>query len=421
MPSAATAPGSALPRRPVAAILTFLFITFLVLFPKGGVKLGEIPLTWGYLLFGLTLPFILVVRLLAFPFRFRVRTLATFASLLPFNILFFYSCRANGYSSLGLALSTFVSLLVIPFAFLIVYPAFLKGLDGERLSRLFRFSILAAALFGLFLFFLYPLTGKILEIPYLTVNADDYGMLEWTKHISRGYFLKLISTYNNGNVYGVATLILLPLYDKLEPRLWRRNTLKLALICTLSRTVWAGLVLEQLLSLLRVLLESAHTFPRVPLGATLRRGSVVLVTFFAILAGLFATSGTLGFLFDPQLGGRTAGVAASVQHITFVPSWPVGAFSEIIYSSALRDFGILGLLSLILIFAFPIVLFFSQPSIARSPFASPPSKASSSTWCSPARTAPSTSSLSWPSTGLPTWSSSKAGPATPPRLQQKWE
>ena len=53
--------------------------------------------------------------------------------------------------------------------------------------------------------------GKFIEIPFLTVNAGDYGTLESTKHINRGGYLKLISTYNNGNVYGVATLILLPL------------------------------------------------------------------------------------------------------------------------------------------------------------------------------------------------------------------
>ena len=36
------------------------------------------------------------------------------------------------------------------------------------------------------------------------MNASDYGELEITKNIGRGFFYKLISTYNNGNLYGVA-------------------------------------------------------------------------------------------------------------------------------------------------------------------------------------------------------------------------
>lgn len=352
---------------PITAALTALLTLFLVLFPKGGIKLGSVPLTWGYLLLGATLPVLTVIRGLAFPLRVKRSALAVMGSLVPFFILFFFSAEQNGLSSFGEAISTFTSVFVLPFAFLLIYPAFLPYVDGVRFERLFRFSILSAALFGIFLFFLYPLTGHLFEIPYLTVNAADYGMIETYKHINRGGFLKLISTYNNGNVYGVATLILLPLYNKLEPRLWRRNTIKFALILSLSRTVWFGLVAEQLLSLLRLGAGALLTFPRIVLGPAVKRGAFLLLTFGSVVAGLTFTSGKLAFLFDSQLGGRTEGLKAALSNVSWLPAVPVQYFGEIIYTSALAFYGITGLLSIVLIFAFPILLLMSDQACVRSP------------------------------------------------------
>ena len=354
-------------RHPIAAVLAALLTLFLVLFPKGGIKFGDVPLTWGYLLLGLTLPVLAIVRFFAFPLRARWGAVAAMASLVPFQMLFLYSAKQNGVDSFGEAISIFTSLFVLPFTFLLVYPVFLPFIDGARLDRLFRFSIFSAAAFGIFLFFLYPLTGHLFEIPYLTVNAGDYGMIEKYKHINRGAYLKLISTYNNGNVYGVATLILLPLYNALEPRLWRRNLLKFALILSLSRTVWFGLVAEQLLSLVRLGANAALTFPRIALGSAVKRGAVILLTGGGILIGLSFTSRNLAFLFDSQLGGRTDTLRAATQNVTWLPAIPVQLFGEVVYATALSSYGLAGLLSIVLIFALPIFLLLRDRSCLRSP------------------------------------------------------
>ena len=354
-------------RYPVATALVGLLVIFLVLFPKGGIKISSVPITWGYLLLGLPLPVLALIRLVGFPLRFRRTALIAVATVIPFDVLFLYSCRQNGVASVGDAMSTFVNFFLFPPAFLLVYPAFLDRIDGARLSRLLRFCMLSAALFGLVLFVVYPLTGNLLEVPYLTVNADDYGLIDSTKHITRGAFLKLISTYNNGNVYGVATLILLPIYNTLEPKAWRRNTMKLALILTLSRTVWAGLIFEQLLSLGRIAFESAPTFPRVKLGPALRRSLVLFVTAGAIVAGLTLTFGDLSFLFDENLGGRSAGLISAFHNITLLPAIPVIPFNEIIYAAALAEYGVAGFFSIILIFLMPLALFASNPAVLRSP------------------------------------------------------
>ena len=354
-------------RHPIAAALAALLTLFLVLFPKGGVKFGDVPLTWGYLLLGVTLPLLAIVRFFAFPLRARWGAVAAVASLVPFQLVFFYSVKQNGVDSFGEAISTFASLFVLPLAFLLIYPVFLPWIDGVRFERLFRFSIFSAAVFGIFLFFLYPLTGHLFEIPYLTVNAGDYGAIEAHKHINRGAYLKLISTYNNGNVYGVATLILLPLYNALEPRLWRRNLLKFALILSLSRTVWFGLVAEQLLSLVRLGADAALTFPRIALGPAVKRAGVILLTGGGILFGLSFTARNLTFIFDSQLGGRTDTLRAAAENVTWLPVIPVQLFGEVVYATALSSYGIAGLLSVVLIFTLPIVLLLRDQSCLRSP------------------------------------------------------
>ena len=123
-----------------------------------------------------------------------------------------------------------------------------------------------AALWGIFNFFWHPFTGHFVEVPYLTVNAAITASLEYTKHIARGRYLKLISTYNNGNLYGVCTLMLLPLYNHFEKKRWRRWVLKIALLLTLSRGVWVGIVLEQLLSVIVVLSRAGQQFSAVASG-----------------------------------------------------------------------------------------------------------------------------------------------------------
>jgi hypothetical protein len=220
----------------------------------------------------------------------------------------------------------------------------------------------------LFLFCFYPLTGKLIEIPYLTVNAADYGLLEQSKHIVRGIGLKLIATYNNGNVYGAATLILLPLFEKLESHRWRRWLVRLALVLTLSRTVWAGLIVEQALSVLRVGLQSVAGFPRVRAGRAVRRVLVAVGMLSMVGLGLLASSSQLSFLFDAALGGRASGIEQALSNPTWLPAQPIFALAEVVYTSTLAGFGILGALAIILILEFPLALFLSEYRvILRSP------------------------------------------------------
>jgi hypothetical protein len=351
---------------PITSAMSWLLLTFLVLFPKGGFKVGDTPLTWGYLILGMTAVPLMMVRLLAFPLKFSPRVIFAVASVIPFQVIYLYSYRVNGVEDAGYAISVFVSFFVLPVVFLLIYPPFLDRIEGWQFESYFRTCIFVAGGYGIFLFFWHPITGHFIEIPFLTVNAADYGLLETTKHIDRGEFFKLISTYNNGNLYGVATLMVLPLYNLFEPRRWRRNVIKIALVLTLSRTIWAGLIVDQVLSLLWLLGRNALTFPRLYLGGAAKRVVAVLITIGLVMSALLFNSKTIAFLFDSSLGGRT-GEAVAFLHPTFLPDMQLKGFAEMLYGSALTDYGIAGFLSIVLIFVGPLLIFAVNPRIVRSP------------------------------------------------------
>jgi hypothetical protein len=349
----------------LAGVISWLLLTFLVMFPKGGIKLGAAPLTWGYGLLALLFIPLALVRVLGEPLRTSPLTLAAFASMFPFQVILLYSYWANGTDNTTFLVALILAFIFLPAVFLGILPGFLRLVNFERFRRHFCFCILAAALWGIFLFFYHPIMGHFIEIPYLTVNAGDYGQLENTKHIDRGAYLKLISTYNNGNLYGVATLILLPLYLLLEPKRWKRNVVRIALVLTLSRTVWAGLIMEQLLSLAVKLPAVVSRFPRVRPGRVLPQLLAIGTTVVLVLVGLVFNGNGPAFLFDRQLGGRLNELD-SFEDPTLLPTRQIGAFSELLYSSALKNYGIIGFFAVMLIFLMPVLLIVWKPWIIHS-------------------------------------------------------
>jgi hypothetical protein len=222
-------------------------------------------------------------------------------------------------------------------------------------------------MWGLLLFFTRPILGHFIQIPYFTVNAGDYGNLELTKHISRGAYYKLISTYNNGNLYGVATLILLPLYQTLEKVRWRRWTVLAALLLTLARTVWAGLMIAEALPLVSIILKQAETFPVVHLGKAARSVLALILTSGLILVALtFNSYGSLAFLFDPSAGGRTDRLQI-FNDLTWLPTHAVRGFDEVVYVTAAETLGWIGFAAFVLIMISPLLLLLLDKTALRSP------------------------------------------------------
>ena len=355
-----------------SAALTFLacvLVVLLILIPKGGVRLAGIPLTWGYLLLIALTPPALAVRFLAMPLLFPRRVLGTMLLLLPMQGCFLYAGMLYGIESFGFVVGTFAGLFALPWIFILLFGPLFPWINEKTLRRWFCGCVFWAAAWGLLLFVLYPLTHHDIEIPYITVNAADYGTIDSGKSNARGLFLKLVSTYNNGNIYGVATLLLFPLYARLESRRWRRMVVRLALLLTLARTVWVGLILTELLSLVPPLYAQIRTFPVLYLGEARRRFAAVLLTIFLVFGSVSLVTlraGNLGFLFDRSLGNRTSQYDVASQ-TTFLPEQSLHGFQEVLYASAAEFWGVVGLFAFTLLMLSPLLVTVCSRGALRSP------------------------------------------------------
>ena len=311
---------------PILSILLFYTIAF----PKGGIKVGDVPLTIGYALTGaLLILSLLRGSRLSLPFD---RLLA----ILPCLFLGLWSAfvvTVNGTQSIGFTISYFISALYLPIFGLTFFSSLILDEHHNRIERTLLWAVRFIVVYGIFLFIFRQVTGHWIEVPYVTVNAADIGQLD-DKHINRGGIFKLISTYNNGNIFGVAVAIMAPIYLRLEPSKLLRIALYAALFLTLSRTVWIGAIL---ILLLRATSQGIRPLTLLYLSA----GLMLIAGMIAFLLNLLGTD--LSFVFDSNLGGRTNQLTV-LDHIRFIPQDAVGELPEIVYAGILEQFGIPGLL-----------------------------------------------------------------------------
>ncbi|HEV2734073.1 MAG TPA: hypothetical protein VGV85_04505 [Longimicrobiaceae bacterium] len=341
------APASpSLPGRFEKGVIAVL-VAFLLVFPKGGIKLAGVPLTWGYIFLGLAFAWLPLALLLGRSASVRVVRLLVPALLVPFQLVVWWGLLANGTDGMGFAISLIVSFFFIPLMLVLVLGIHLDRIDLGFLFRLIRWGVFAVAVYGIFLFFFRLKTGAFIEVPFMTVNAGDVGGLE-DKYIDRGGVFKLISTYNNGNIYGVSILILMPLYAWLERSVPRQLVVKFSLLLTLSRTVWVGLILFEVLH--RVFVKRVSP----------RAIAVLLASLLMVLAGLWYALDLMGWdvghLFDRRLGGRV-GQLAALEEATVLPHTRFRDILEIVYLGVLHNFGIVGLGSYLLAMTGPLLLY----------------------------------------------------------------
>jgi hypothetical protein len=324
-----------------------LLLMFLVAFPKAGIKVSDVPLTIGYTLIGLITTGAWLSNLGQRRYRTLPRGSSTaYALSLPFQGVML-AMMVNLHSTIiGNSISFVVSFIFLPLAFLLILVPQISTLDPDTFNRYLRRCISFIALYGLILFFYLLATGKFIEVPFLTVNADDVGTLG-DKDINRGGgIFKLISTYNNGNIYGVCVLMLLPLYDLIQRSLFWRLVVRISLLLTLSRTVWFGLLVYELIATVYL--------RQIKRSTLLYVGISVVIVCAAILLILRWMGLDVSFLFDPDLGGRTGVVQATKFY--FVPYYAVHFPSEIIYINVVNALGVAGLFFFMVAMASPILL-----------------------------------------------------------------
>ena len=264
-------------------------------------------------------------------------------------LIFFSSIATNGVDHLPFTIGFIFTFLCIPLGCYIAFNDIISQIDEKFLKTIFRYSLLFLALYGHFQFFYKLGVGHFFEIPYLTVNAQDIGILDTSKHIDRGAGLfKLISTYNNGNLFGVSLLMLLPFYNLCEKRWILRLIVKTSLLLTLSRTIWFGLIFSEMAHIFYVEKISIRSFAKAPIA----------LAFYLLSIQQLSSILNQGeqFLTDTSLGGRERQFS-TLDTFSFFPSQPFGGIDEIGYLSFLEQLGFTGLAAFLLTMLTPLFLY----------------------------------------------------------------
>jgi hypothetical protein len=323
------------------SLFSFLILTFVIFLPKGGIKIQDLPITWGYLFLGIS-SFLGIFFILIKKVRVSTIRLIVYCAILPFHLLLILYFLFNGYTDLNYLIALIISVIIIPTCFIVILgPIYDFYLSEEYIFNIIKKYIFLVSVYGIFLFIYKLVTDKFIVIPYITINASDYGDLE-DKYINRGGVFKLISTFNNGNIYGVSLLMLLPLYCYLEKSKYKRLIVKFSLILTLSRTVWIGLILYELINI------------KISLKKFVFKMMSLLIIFGGVYFSLHLMSKDVTFFFDSDLGGRIDQFSV-LNDIHMISTIQYEKIREIVYLSILKYFGIFGLLFFLIGFISPIL------------------------------------------------------------------
>lgn len=330
--------------------LALVGIILLVIIPKGGFKISGVPITWGYLYLG----FIAGGILLSVNKYFTInqKTLLCYIATLPFVIYFTIHLAIKGYDgTIGNLIAFYVSFVFMPFLFLLLLPRYLKKINLDYIENLIYRSVVIVSAYGIFLFVYKQVFGSYIEIPYFTINAGDVGELG-EKYNRRGDIFKLTSTYNNGNIFGVCLLMLLPVFYKKHKRGIEMFIVILALFLTLSRTVWIGIILFFLIQYRNQLLKLIKIYAFIII-LLFFLGSIVLTSYFQY--------GSLGnFLTDTSFGGRIYQIREAFS-ISLFGVKPYVIIDEIVYLSIYKQFGIIGLILFCISFFMPLYISLNSP------------------------------------------------------------
>lgn len=319
------------------SLLFGLLFVLNVAIPKAGFKVGDVPITFGYI-------YVIVLGIIYFPagmsrFMRGNGAAALILGYCAWITLFLVICGFFcGIDSMGFYISMIFGFGLLPVVFMFCLSR--DELYHEALRTYLIWSVRFAVVYGIFLFLYKMETGSFIEIPYLTVNVDDVGKMG-SKYIERSNGVsKLISTYNNGNIFGVCLLMLLPLYDMLERRRVMKLVTRAALILTLSRTVW-----------LVMMLYETFFVPR-PIW---QRATMLLIGGGGIVMMLQLMGADGAFLTDSTLGGRMV----VVDHVR-VSLFPLVGFdyvSEIFWVSVTYFGGVIGVVTFAGLFVLILLIF----------------------------------------------------------------
>ena len=306
------------------AIFAVLVIFNLAL-PKGGIRVQDFPLTWGYALLAAVTPF--AAANLLRRRNLSLQPVLQTALFAPIAVSVYIKAQAYNLPSNGWV-QYLVLFGIFPVIILGTLAHYLEDIEAKKLALMVRLSLRFAVAWGLANFVLYLSLKIFVEIPYVTVNGAEFGET-LSKNNMRGAIMKLVSTYNNGNIFGICMVMLSPLYFAVEKRRKWLAAFVLAILFSLSRTAWFGLTIAFILMVLGGQIKVTRLYVWVGLASAI--ASLLLIL------PLLGWSGNN--LIDSNLGGRME--YFDQLQITLFGSRDIH-IPELVYIGILQSFGVVG-------------------------------------------------------------------------------
>jgi hypothetical protein len=314
-----------------------VLIIFNVGSPKAGIEVGGLPLTFGYILLAAAAP-LGVIGLVRRP-TLQAAAIGNFIAYLLVGLIAIYKTLVFG-AQLQAVLVGLALFIALPAIMLIGLCAHLEYLSERQIGGILKWCMRFVIAWGIMNFVLFALFHWIVEIKYVTINAGEVSSV-FNKNNRRGSLMKLISTYNNGNIFGVCMIMLAPVYIYFEKsRAWVVAFIG-AIVLSLSRTTWFGLIAVGGLMVLTGQIRLSRGYFWIALVSAVALAIVMMVS--------------IGWSPDAVLDTNLGGRLNQWKDLTISPfGGSTFLIAEILYAGLLNSFGVVGALVALVAFLYPV-------------------------------------------------------------------
>jgi hypothetical protein len=312
-------------------------------FPKAGFYYEGIPVTVGYIVLGLLAVFELIHKATHNKSDVGAPVAFILVFIFGFGAIEVGAFKIYGYASVGGAIAIVVSTLLVPVLSFLATCLLLRVLGTSGYVSALRWSLAIVLTYGLVSFFAFNIAGIAVGVPYVTTTGSDLAFV-YERHNMRDNFVKMFSTYNNGNILGVNLLLWGPIAAVgTRYSLFSSIAFRTGCLLTLSRSAWAGLMIYEMLCALkdRSLARVYRAF-----------FAVALLLLAVILVSLLIGHDPLKFLLDRDFNGRLSSFESQLE---VVSQRKIAWEGESIYGGAYLAFGAIGVIMVLVIWLVPII------------------------------------------------------------------
>lgn len=324
--------------------LIFLILEFTTFFnvwiPKAGIKINELPITLGNVSLALLLIIWITKKIKNGRFSLNRTGLIIIFSI--FIVLLKCIVIMASNSDIFSYIAYVITLTVYPLIYLISCELLDTDEKKEKIIKIMFYGFIFVCLYSI-LQFVFGIEKCC--IPGITVNLTDYKEMGQYWYLMKNNGIgeeeaKIVSTYQNGNLFGINLLIIYPIIYGYLKQKNKKKLLVFTLLLffltvalTLSRACWLGLILFVFFGIILKKSTSKRNFFYKILFAFLTIFSIVLIfEYVPMVANRFFNTKMSDWI---SMSGRTEGLISilnSVRNSNKILPWLIGPNGLIQYS-----------------------------------------------------------------------------------------